>query len=119
MLYYFEPVWYPIIILVRLWQTNSDKQISQKIRGEDVNKLELINELKDECQISKKEAAAIVDIFFDKIPTALAEGDRVEIHGLCSFLLKNISPIKGGIPKPERPSPGLAKNCRFLKSEKN
>jgi integration host factor subunit beta len=62
-----------------------------------MNKLELINNLKEECQISNNEAAAVVDIFFSKISDALAEGDRVEIRGLC-FFLKNINPIKAGIP---------------------
>jgi integration host factor subunit beta len=42
-----------------------------------VNKLELIKNLKEECQISKKEAAIIVDLFFNKISDALAQGDRV------------------------------------------
>jgi integration host factor subunit beta len=51
-----------------------------------VNKLELIDTLWNECQISKKEAAAVVSIFFDQMANALAEGDRVEIRGLCSFL---------------------------------
>ena len=50
-----------------------------------MNKLELIDTLRDECRISKKEAATIVDLFFGKISDALAEGDRVEIRGLCSF----------------------------------
>jgi integration host factor subunit beta len=53
-----------------------------------MNKLELINTLRDECQISKKEAATIVNLFFGKILKALAEGDRVEIRGLCSFSVK-------------------------------
>ena len=44
--------------------------------------LELITNLKDDCRISKKEAAAIVDMFFDQISTALAGGNRVEIRGL-------------------------------------
>ena len=48
-----------------------------------MNKLELINTLKNEGQISKKEAATIVDLFFSKILTSLAEGNRVEIRGLC------------------------------------
>jgi nucleoid DNA-binding protein len=47
-----------------------------------MNKLEPINELKDQCQISKKEAATIIDLFFGKISETLAEGDRVEIRGL-------------------------------------
>ena len=50
-----------------------------------MNKLELINALRDEVQISKKEAAAVVDLFFNEMANVLAEGDRVEIRGLCSF----------------------------------
>ena len=60
-----------------------------------MNKLELINNLKEECQISKKEAATIVDLFFDKISEALAEGDRVEIRGLCSFFVKEYESYQG------------------------
>ena len=63
-----------------------------------MNKLELIATLRDECQISKKESAAIVDIFFDKISTALAEGDRVEIRGLCSFFVKEYKSYQGRNP---------------------
>jgi len=63
-----------------------------------MNKLELIDTLRDECRISKKEAATIVDIFFDKISTALAEGDRVEIRGLCSFFVKEYKSYQGRNP---------------------
>ena len=45
-----------------------------------MNKLELIKNLKEECQITKKEAAAVVDLFFNEMANALAEGDRVEIR---------------------------------------
>ena len=64
-----------------------------------MNKLELIKRLKDECQIQKKEAAAIVDVFFDTISAALANGDRVEIRGLCSFFLKEYKSYQGRNPK--------------------
>ena len=64
-----------------------------------MNKLELIGALGNECQISKKEAATIVDLFFDKISTALAEGDRVEIRGLCSFFVKEYKSYQGRNPK--------------------
>ncbi len=63
-----------------------------------MNKLELIDTMKNECRISKKEAATIVDLFFDKISTALAEGDRVEIRGLCSFFVKKYDSYKGRNP---------------------
>jgi integration host factor subunit beta len=42
-----------------------------------MNKLELIEKLKQECQISKNEAAVVVDLFFGHISDALAEGERV------------------------------------------
>jgi integration host factor subunit beta len=64
-----------------------------------VNKLELINNLKEECQISKNEAAAIVDLFFGKISEALVDGDRVEIRGLCSFFVKEYKPYQGRNPR--------------------
>ena len=63
-----------------------------------MNKLELIDALRDECQISKTEAATMVDLFFDKISTALAEGDRVEIRGLCSFFVKEYKSYQGRNP---------------------
>jgi len=63
-----------------------------------MNKLELINELKNEGMISKKEAATIIDLFFDKISTALAGGDRVEIRGLCSFFVKEYKSYQGRNP---------------------
>ena len=64
-----------------------------------MNKLELIQVLRDECQISKKEAATIIDLFFDKISEALANGDRVEIQGLCSFFVKEYKSYYGRNPK--------------------
>ena len=64
-----------------------------------MNKLELIDTLRDECQISKKEAAKIVDLFFNEMANALAKGDRVEIRGLCSFFVKEYDSYKGRNPR--------------------
>ena len=64
-----------------------------------MNKLELIDALKKECRISKKEAAAIVELFFESMSEALAMDDRVEIRGLCSFYVKEYKPYQGRNPK--------------------
>lgn len=64
-----------------------------------MNKLELIKNLKEECQITKKEAAAVVDLFFNEMANALAEGDRVEIRGLCSFFIKEYQSYQGRNPR--------------------
>jgi integration host factor subunit beta len=64
-----------------------------------MNKLELMNALKNECMISKKEAAAIVELFFDKISSALAEAERVEIRGFCTFYIKEYESYNGRNPR--------------------
>ena len=47
-----------------------------------MNKLELISALKNEANISKSEAARVVQIFFDSMADSMAKGDRIEIRGL-------------------------------------
>ena len=64
-----------------------------------MNKLELISTLKNEGNISKAEAAEIVEIFFGDMANALARGDRVEIRGLCSFFVKKYKSYTGRNPK--------------------
>ncbi len=80
-----------------------------------MNKLELIDTMKNECQISKKEAATIVDIFFDQISTALSEGDRVEIRGLCSFFVKEYKSYQGRNPKTGKSVTVASKRLPFFK----
>ena len=64
-----------------------------------MNKLELISVLKSEANISKLEAAKVVQIFFDSIAAAMAKGERVEIRGLCSFFVKQYKSYTGRNPK--------------------
>lgn len=64
-----------------------------------MNKLELIATLKNEADISKAEAAEVVQIFFDSMTEALARGERVEIRGLCSFFIKEYKSYTGRNPK--------------------
>ena len=64
-----------------------------------MNKIELIQALKDSNRLSKSEAERIVNLFFDKISDALAQGDRVEIRGLCSFFVKKYGKYTGRNPK--------------------
>ncbi len=64
-----------------------------------MNKLELISALKHEANISKLEAAKVVQIFFDSMASAMAQGERVEIRGLCSFFVKKYKSYTGRNPK--------------------
>ena len=54
-----------------------------------MNKLGLIEELRNKAGLSTSESRKVVDLFFDEISNALANGDRVEIRGFCSFYVKH------------------------------
>ena len=80
-----------------------------------MNKIDLIKALKNECRLSKKEAAIIVDLFFDKISSALSEGDRVEIRGLCTFFVKEYESYNGRNPKTGETVNVVPKKLPFFK----
>ena len=83
-----------------------------------MNKLELIAALKKEANISKVEAARVVQLFFDSMSEALARGDRVEIRGLCSFFVKNYKSYMGRNPKTGAKVTIKPKKLPFFKSGK-
>lgn len=83
-----------------------------------MNKLELISALKNEANISKSEAATVVQIFFDSMADALAEGERVEIRGLCSFYVKEYESYTGRNPKTGEKVTIKPKRLPFFKSGK-
>ena len=58
-----------------------------------------VKTLRTECQISKNEAATVVNLFFNEMANALAKGDRVEIRGLCSFFVKEYDSYTGRNPR--------------------
>ena len=64
-----------------------------------MNKVDLIQSLKDSNQLSKSEAEAVIALFFDKMAEALEHGERVEIRGLCSFFVKKYGGYTGRNPK--------------------
>ncbi|MDX2455593.1 HU family DNA-binding protein [Desulfosarcina sp.] len=64
-----------------------------------MNKVQLIQALKDATDLSRTEAAGVVDVFFNQMANALANGERVEIRGLCSFYVKKYKSYTGRNPK--------------------
>ena len=80
-----------------------------------MNKLDLIAALKIEAELTKSEAAAVVNLFFNEMANALAEGDRVEIRGLCSFYVKKYKAYAGRNPKTGEPTRVKPKKLPFFK----
>jgi integration host factor subunit beta len=83
-----------------------------------MNKLDLTAALKNEAELTKSEAAAVVDLFCNKMANALAEGDRVEIRGLCSFYVKKYKAYAGRNPKTGDPTRVKGKKLPFFKCGK-
>jgi len=83
-----------------------------------MNKLDLIEAFKNETQLTKLEATAVVDLFFDEMNDALAKGDRVEIRGLCSFYVKKYKAYAGRNPKTGEPTNVKLKKLPFFKCGK-
>ena len=83
-----------------------------------MNKLELINALKKESDISREEAAAVVQTLFDSMTEALVNGERIEIRGLCSFVVKKYRSYTGRNPKTGEKVQTKPKKLPFFKCGK-
>jgi len=64
-----------------------------------MHKLKLISELNRLNGLSKAESKRVVELFFDTMANALAQGNRVEIRGLSSFKVKEYPSYTGRNPK--------------------
>jgi len=83
-----------------------------------MNKLDLTAALKNEAELTKSEAATVVDLFFNEMAKALAKNDRVEIRGLCSFFVKKYKAYAGRNPKTGEPTKVKGKKLPFFKCGK-
>jgi integration host factor subunit beta len=83
-----------------------------------MNKVDLIQALKNSNNLSKSEAEKIVTLFFDQIADALAQGDRVEIRGLCSFYVKKYGGYTGRNPRTGEKIKIKPKKLPFFKAGK-
>jgi len=83
-----------------------------------MNKVDLIQALKDTNNLTKTEAEKIVTLFFDNMSEALAQGDRVEIRGLCSFFVKKYDGYTGRNPKTGEKVKIASKKLPFFKAGK-
>ncbi len=78
----------------------------------------VIQALRDANGLSKTEAEAVVNLFFNTISDALAKGDRVEIRGLCSIFVKEYKSYTGRNPKTGEQVQIAPKKLPFFKAGK-
>ena len=79
---------------------------------------QLIAVLSEETGLTRAKAKKVVELFFDKMTNALANDDRVEIRGFCSFYVKNYKGYTGRNPKTGVPTPVPPKKLPFFKCGK-
>jgi len=80
-----------------------------------MNKSELVEQLAVQKDISNKRAEEIVNLVFASMTEALAEGDRIEIRGLGSFVIKDYDSYTGRNPKTGEPITVQPKKLPFFK----
>ena len=83
-----------------------------------MNKLELIQNLKEKCNLTKPETNEIVNIFFSELTDALTNGDRIEVRGFCSFYVKEYEGYTGRNPKTGKKVQVPPKRLPFFKCGK-
>jgi integration host factor subunit beta len=83
-----------------------------------VNKSDLMEALGKETGLSKTKAEQVVELFFGEMSDALANGDRVEIRGLCSVFVKEYKGYTGRNPKSGEHTQVLPKKLPFFKCGK-
>lgn len=80
-----------------------------------MNKSELIEHLALKKNIPQKRAEEIINLIFSSMSEALVNGDRIEIRGLGSFIIKEYGTYTGRNPKSGEPITVSPKKLPFFK----
>ena len=64
-----------------------------------MNKSELVEQLAIKKDIPNKRAEEVVNLIFSSMTDAMVKGDRIEIRGLGSFVIKSYGTYTGRNPK--------------------
>lgn len=80
-----------------------------------MNKSELVEQLAIKKDIPNKRAEEVVNLIFSSMTDAMVKGDRIEIRGLGSFVIKNYGTYTGRNPKTGEPIEVSPKKLPFFK----
>jgi integration host factor subunit beta len=80
-----------------------------------MNKAELTLQLAEKTNLTQKVAKVIVDTIFDGMRDSLIRGERIEIRGFGSFVIRDYGGYKGRNPKTGEIVDVPAKKLPFFK----
>lgn len=83
-----------------------------------MNKSGLISALANEADLPLRKSEEIVNLVFDTMAAALVQGDRIEIRGFGSFMVKQYKGYTGRNPKTGQKIEVEEKNLPFFKTGK-
>jgi integration host factor beta subunit len=84
--------------------------------GDDMTKRDLIDEVNKRFpHLSRRDSEVIINAIFDSMVEALAQGDRIEIRGFGSFVVKHRRARQGRNPKSGALVSVAAKKVPFFK----
>jgi integration host factor subunit beta len=98
-----------------LYFRNNESDLFLERGGERMNKSELIEGLAARKGLSYKKAEEIVNRIFDSMVQAMQQGDRIEIRGFGSFVVKEYKSYTGRNPKTGEPIEVQPKKLPFFK----
>ena len=83
-----------------------------------MTKAELVDQVAEKVDLTKKQTEVIVNILFNSITEALSQGDKVELRGFGSFRIRSRNPREGRNPKTGDAVHIPAKRVPFFKAGK-
>ena len=83
-----------------------------------MNKAELITKVSEKANVTVQVAKVFVDTLFDRMRKGLEKGERIEIRGFGSFVVRNYRGYKGRNPKTGEVVDVAPKKLHFFKAGK-
>ena len=80
-----------------------------------MNKSDLVEQLAIKMDIPNRRAEDVVNLIFSSMTDAMVRGDRIEIRGLGSFVIKEYGTYTGRNPKTGEPIEVSPKKLPFFK----
>jgi integration host factor subunit beta len=83
-----------------------------------MTKADLVNDVADAAELTKKDAERLVEIVFESIIDSLNKGEKIELRGFGSFRVRERGARRGRNPKTGEPVSIPAKRVPYFKAGK-
>src|SRR5882762_10251324 len=88
------------------------------LRGDFMTKADLVNDVANAAELTKKDAERLVEIVFESIIDSLNQGEKIELRGFGSFRVRERGARRGRNPKTGDPVSIPAKRVPYFKAGK-